>query len=244
MYKTHPKLWQQILDATTFLPADAKPKQRVWHILNDVYARPTCPVTGKYVKWWENRYLGTADRSAKTQLSHKNGLYKNCYTEEINQKRSMSNKERVKKGRRYRGKATPEELERRKKTNLERYGVECNLSLPENKQKEYQTKVAKGLIIPREDRNARDLYYESVRQFTQQSWTEHFDKINPKRINRGNDWHLDHIYSKQAGFRNNIPPYIIGHWTNLQMLPGPENSSKGMKCNKTKEQLFEDVFKS
>ena len=30
--KTHPELWADIVNATAFLPATAKPKQRIWHI--------------------------------------------------------------------------------------------------------------------------------------------------------------------------------------------------------------------
>ena len=247
LYKTHPELWQEILDATNFLPSDAKPKQRVWHILNDTYTRPTCPITREYVKWYENRYLGTINLSAKTKLSHQKGLYVNCYTNEANAKRKNSINEGFASGRINPHKWTPEEIDSRykkiKATMLEKYGVTSNLLLKENKEKEYQTKVARGLITPIEQRAARDLYYAAVLKFTKQSWINHFDKINPSRIHRDNSWHLDHIYSTQQGFRNNIPPYIIGHWTNLRMMSGPNNSSKGMKCAKTKKQLFEDFFR-
>lgn len=51
LYKSHPDIWQQILDKTTFLPTDAMPKQRIWHILNDVWEIPVCPITGQQVKW-------------------------------------------------------------------------------------------------------------------------------------------------------------------------------------------------
>ena len=57
LYKNYPDLWQQILDKTSFLPSTASPKQRVWHVLNDVQEVPKCPITGQLVKWWENRYL-------------------------------------------------------------------------------------------------------------------------------------------------------------------------------------------
>jgi hypothetical protein len=248
LYKSHPNLWQQILDATSFLPADSKPKQRIWHILNDIYTRPTCPITGEFVKWWENRYLETFNRSAKSQYLHKSGVYDHIYSDELKQKRRTAILESFKTGKAKPHKWTKKEIDARyekiKATMLKKYGVVSNLALKENKEKEYQTKVAKGLITPKEKRLLRSIYYAEVKKITTVTWIEHFDKINPSRLCRGNDWHLDHIYSVQQGFRNNIPPYIIGHWTNLRILSGSKNSSKGMKCDKTKDQLFEDFFKN
>lgn len=246
LYKTHPELWQQILDATNFLPTDSKPKQRVWHILNDIYERPTCPVTGEYVKWWENRYLETANRSASTSLRNKLGLNK-TQTKEAQVKRTKSIREGFKTGKIKPKKWSKEESKARyekiKKATLEKYGVHSVLLLKEIREKQYQTKVKKGIVTPREKRSARQIYYDSVVRLTKISWIEHFNKINPKRLNRS-EWDLDHIFSIQEGFRQGIPPYIIAHWTNLRMLAPSENYSKGMRCDKTKDQLFEDVFGS
>lgn len=244
---TYPKLWQQILDATDFLPTDAKPKQRVWHILNDIYERPTCPVTGEYVKWWENRYLETANRSAKSKLAIDRGKCNNLWSEEAQIKKTKSIREGFKTGKIKPKKWSKEESKTRyekiKKATLEKYGVHSTLLLKEVREKQYQTKVKKGIVTPREKRSARQIYYDSVVRLTKISWIEHFNKINPKRLNRS-EWDLDHIFSIQEGFRQGIPPYIIAHWTNLRMLAPSENYSKGMRCDKTKDQLFEDVFGS
>jgi hypothetical protein len=244
--RTHPELWQELLNATNFLPDDAKPKQRVWHVLNDKYERPVCPITGEYVKWWENRYLETVNRSAKTTLMNTSGKFNN-QTEETKIKRKNTLKEGFKSGRLQHKKRTKEEIktitEKIKETNIKKYGVHSTLMLKEVREKQYQTKVKKGLITPRELRSNRDLYYAEVKKFTEKSWLVHFNKINPKRLNRS-VYTLDHIYSVQMGFRNNIPPYIIGHWTNLQMLEGSINSSKGLDCWKEESKLFEDFFKN
>lgn len=117
LYKTHPDLWKEILDITSFLPVNAFPKQRVWHILNNVWEIPTCPVTGENVNWFENRYLKTKDRTSKTKLQHSRGDFKNNYSSEINKKRKASNLEAVKRGRQYRDKKSysPESYEKAKK---------------------------------------------------------------------------------------------------------------------------------
>lgn len=41
---------------------------------------------------------------------------------------------------------------------------------------------------------------------------------------------------------NKPDTYIIGHWTNLRMIEKTENYSKGMRCDKTQDQLFNDFF--
>lgn len=243
--KTHPQLWNEILKITAFLPKTAKPKQRVWHILNEVYTIPLCPITGIEVRWFENRYLETANRSAKTTLMNKTGRLKN-QTEEAKLKRTSTIREGFKSGKYQPAKLTSEQIKSRhnkiKQTCLEKYGVESTLLIPEVRNKQYQTKVSKGQIIPVELRSSRDLYYAAVIKLTRQTWITHFDKINPNRLNRSNEYNLDHIYSIQEGFRNSIPPYIIAHWTNLQMLESTKNSSKGRRCDKTLIKLYEDVF--
>lgn len=244
LYKTHPELWAEIKSKTDFLPEDAKPKQRVWHVLNDVYYRPTCPETGEYVKWWENRYLEYATMSAATSHRNKTGKNKN-QTPAAQKKRKQSILEGYRSGRRKPLKLTPEQSKARyekiKQATLEKYGVHSTLLLPEIRQKQYETRVRKGITTPKEKRPARQLYYDAVVRLTKISWLEHFDKINPERLDRSK-WDLDHIFSIQAGFQQSIPPYIIAHWTNLRMLEPSKNYSKGMRCDKTREQLFEDVF--
>ena len=64
---THPNLWASILEATTFLPNDAKPKQRVWHILNEQYNIPICSITGEQLKWKEKEYLKFSSIAAKNK---------------------------------------------------------------------------------------------------------------------------------------------------------------------------------
>lgn len=55
---------------------------------------------------------------------------------------------------------------------------------------------------------------------------------------------VDHKFSVVQGFLNCIPPYIIGHISNLQMLPSRLNNSKGSGCSVTEEALFEGFFSS
>lgn len=52
--------------------------------------------------------------------------------------------------------------------------------------------------------------------------------------------HLDHKYSIYQGFLDGVKPEIIGHVTNLHLVKGRLNQSKGAECIKTKAQLIQD----
>lgn len=257
LYKTHPKLWQQVLDATNFLPTLALAKQRIWHILNDVWERPTCPQTGEYVKWHENRYLTFKSGSAKATYQNKLGIYKNR-GEVVNQKRSKSVKQnyidnpdvfqkKIDTCMTKYGTDNPFKhpliKEKCKTTNLEKYGFESNFQRPEMIEKFYENGVKAGRITPREKRSDKRRYYDAVEYYTNLNKKKYSEKI-PDNTNGGSERSLDHIYSQFQGFKDNIPPYIIGHWTNLQMLQKSDNSAKREKCHKTKDKLFEDFFKN
>ncbi len=89
-------------------------------------------------------------------------------------------------------------------------------------------------------------YISYVKAITENSYKIYRGKINPLNLERGcgiGKYHIDHIYSKCEGFKNNILPEIVGHWTNLQMLKHEVNSSKNDRCDKTVEQLYEDYYK-
>jgi len=240
LYKTHPDLWKQLVEETAFLPDTALAKQRVWHILNDVYKIPLCPVENIPLKWWENRYLITSSRTAKQKYKWSNGDYANAHTPESNKQRQDGNNKAVQRGRKYRDNTTYTDADREKskQTCLEKYGVENGSQTKEARDKVSDARIRNG-ATPKHLRSLRRLYYDAVWRFTEKSWRNHFDKINPARLRRS-DNALDHIYSIQQGFRDSIPPYIIGHWTNLRVIGLVDNSIKGMRCDKTKEELFED----
>lgn len=51
-------------------------------------------------------------------------------------------------------------------------------------------------------------------------------------------FHLDHKYSIFEGFKNNVPPHIIGGMKNLEFLPFAENCSKGRNCSVTLDEII------
>jgi hypothetical protein len=249
--KTHPELWADILNATAFLPNTAKPKQRIWHVLNDIYEIPLCPVVNIPVKWHENRYFKYSDFATGRKAVGKiledatkgDGHWRNKDTDK-SKKASKKYSDGMKSGKHKpmpeRNRDQKEYARKSKQTCLEKYGVENGSQTKEAREKIYQANVKRG-CTPREERSLRRLYYDAVWKITEENWRNYFDAINPGRLNRTYNA-LDHIYSIQQGFRDAIPPYIIGHWTNLRIISLSENGIKGMRCDKTKEKLFEDFY--
>ena len=229
LYKKEPELWRWILESTSFLPDNAKPKQRIWHIIHDKFVVPTCPVTGEPVKWWENRYLTYSSRSAKAKSPSVVAKRMKTYIEKTgytawNSKSNVSGHEKF------------------KTTVLKNWGVENPAQNETIKQKVLDTKIKNGVCRTEEEKSALEIYMSQVENFTKDSWYYSYSRINPDGLERGKEYHLDHIYSRKEGFDNNVPPEVIGHWTNLRLLPAKLNNGKSAGCDKTIEKLYEDYY--
>lgn len=96
--------------------------------------------------------------------------------------------------------------------------------------------------IPKDQLKLLESYYAEVMKHTKLSTIAYADKI-PNLQLRGKDYHLDHKYSIKMGFIHNIDPAVIGHWSNLEVLPAIKNCSKGSKCSISLETLFEIIEK-
>lgn len=90
--KLDPTLWDEILEATSFLKGHVYPKQRVWHIMNDTYEVPLCPVDNIPVRWFDNRYLQYSSLSAKSRCP--NNAAKRTSTMRTNRGVNMSEREK------------------------------------------------------------------------------------------------------------------------------------------------------
>ena len=247
LYKTHPELWKEVVDATSFLPDNAMPKQRIWHILNGVYDIQLCPVTGAPLQWKEKEYKKFSSIKAKNEAigeiiskattgnhwRHKDPKK----AKKANKKFSDGFRDGKHKPWSARNRNYDSSLAASKKTWMEKYGVDNPSKCPVIQRKLSKAATDRYSHI---DRAELEKYYLLVIAATKKSWKLEFHRINPDGLQRSKDLHLDHIYSIAEGFKNNIPPEIIGHWTNLRLLSKIDNSSKGAECHKTIEQLYED----
>lgn len=107
----------------------------------------------------------------------------------------------------------------------------------ESIQKTIQTKIAKGIFWKSDDpeyfefkKYRRKVYY----------WTSKNDltqlENHEKRSLLG--YHLDHKYSITEGFKNKVPPKVIGSIYNLEFIPCNVNTSKGTRCSITLKELY------
>lgn len=99
-------------------------------------------------------------------------------------------------------------------------------------------KVRKTLGCPPvEDLPKIDNYYREVNKFTTLSCLLYPEKIKDLE-KRSVQYHLDHRYSKFFGYKNNIPPEVIGHYMNLRIISQTENTQKRQNCSITIEDLY------
>lgn len=111
----------------------------------------------------------------------------------------------------------------------------CSKCSPMN---QINTLVASGKIRHPDDIPEYEKYRKAVWKITNQQFVEFYYKINPDNLKRGPLYHLDHKYSIQQGWKNRIPPEIIGGWKNLQLIPAGKNRSKSNKCSVTLESIM------
>lgn len=104
-----------------------------------------------------------------------------------------------------------------------------------------ETKIKNGIATPKELKSAWDLYREKVENATVKNWKKYHDKINPNNLPRGQEYELDHKFSKTMGFLDNVPPEVIGHYANLELIPKGKNRSKRTKCSITITELYESI---
>ena len=109
---------------------------------------------------------------------------------------------------------------------------------------EYKERMYKNgeWIHPKEKEDFRE-YKERVKRLTEKEVANHSDKFDLEKRSR-NGHHIDHEYSAQSAFQNNIRPEVVSHHSNLRLIPHHINESKGSDNSKTKEQFIRDVAKT
>lgn len=148
---------------------------------------------------------------------------------------------------------------KRKQTNLERYGVETVMQVPEIKekvisalttekrlvaaQKAKATNIANGRILADDDpaRDKKKDYKYRVRQISEQWAALSFPAEDlAKRSLNGVEGavQLDHMVSLEECYRHNIAPEIAGHITNLRIISWEHNISKSRHSSMSVDELL------
>ena len=127
--------------------------------------------------------------------------------------------------------------------------LQYHYSLPKEERRKQQNKRIKTMvennqIIDPKNKSLFEIYKSEVSKVTNSQNISSLKNYEKRGRIELNGYHLDHIFSVQNGFLNNIPPYIIGNITNLRFISGFENCSKKERSDKTIEELFFDFFES
>lgn len=97
------------------------------------------------------------------------------------------------------------------------------------REKIHRTRTAKGDWTNR-DQTAWDVYRKAVRRVTNGNDLSVLPNIEKRGRGQGK-FHLDHIVSQKTGFDLGLPPHLIGHISNLRMIPESDNCSKQDKSD-------------
>lgn len=84
-------------------------------------------------------------------------------------------------------------------------------------------------------------YSYEVRKLTRLSVIKFSNLISGEKQD---GYHLDHIVSIYDGFKNDIVPTVIAHYTNLRYIPAKQNLTKNKKSDKKIEILKEEYYAS
>jgi len=84
-------------------------------------------------------------------------------------------------------------------------------------------------------------YKKNVISLSNRSFYEFYYFINPKNLDRGGNFHLDHIYSIADGYENNLDIKIISHPINLQIVDSKINLTKWRRSDFTLDELHKKI---
>jgi hypothetical protein len=81
-------------------------------------------------------------------------------------------------------------------------------------------------------------YRNKVLYLTRQSYLRYPHLINPHKLPRSRDYHIDHLFSIHAGFNARVDPTVIAHHSNLIIVPAQVNLSKSKQSSISLSDLY------
>jgi hypothetical protein len=131
-------------------------------------------------------------------------------------------------------------------TCIERYGYKSPIKNEEIQNKQLQTRKERGQIYKWSEKEIESiqLYRSAVTYYTEKTYYEYIDIINPEGLNRGiHTNHVDHIFPVIKGWLNDIDPKLMSHPKNLRLLTSVENRAKGDRTEMTVEDFIKMINK-
>lgn len=128
--KAKTAVYNDLVNSTQHLPGKLFPKQRLWHIINDVSTIPSCKICNNYVKWDDAQPLEKQQYRVYccVKCSRKDS--------DVSIKKLQTELERYGEGRKS-------VVEKIKQTNNERYGANYAIQTETFKQKQASTNISR-----------------------------------------------------------------------------------------------------
>ena len=124
------------------------------------------------------------------------------------------------------------------------YGHENPMQCPDIARRSLQTRIDQGLICKwtAAEEQSLTLYRLAVKMHSERSYRKHFHELNLERKRRSrHQYHLDHIFPVVEGWLQGVPPEVIAHPKNLQLLWCTDNIVKGARTDVTLDAFYERI---
>jgi hypothetical protein len=134
-----------------------------------------------------------------------------------------------------------------------KYGYDNPSKNKEIKEKKRKKLEKNGFWTPREswpprkvyEHNVYEITWSQMRKFAELKFgNDIWERIKKSRKLPQQEWlTVDHKFSRNRGFLENLDPSIIGHICNLEILTFKENRSKWSDCSISREELELEIKK-
>lgn len=250
IFKRMPHLLVVLEDLTNFLPKDSSRYERLYNVANNLTHRSKCNICGcptkflgghAYSKWCTEKCKNEFFKIKNTKINPETGI-------SINQQRGRTSASKRNKINPITGLTFYKESGKRGSIKRKKINPLTGLSnyeevFSKSASKIRNSKEKSGRWIPLDKKSDYELYKRSVRMvMSKMPWQNLPNAHLQGRADKNNlnAHHLDHKFSMKEGFIRNIPPFIIGHISNLRFIPWKENVKKCFKCSITEQELFDN----
>jgi len=214
--KRNPEVFRALEAETAFL-GDASLKERIFAVFAGITSRPICSC-GNRVLFEERgkpRYRSACSGKCAAQVRLKTL-----------------------------GPEGVAEVSAKRKSSMLKIGADGKTTFQRMYDKQHETKVKKGIFVPRDKMTAKQRYHSECWRITRSNDLSKLPNFHLRGKN-GNPgaFQIDHKISISYGFLHGISPSVIGHFCNLEMIPWESNVKKNYRCSISLEELSDRISK-
>lgn len=253
LLQKNPLLLKELIEATSFLPADAPLTYRIYAVKNCLTEPRRCGFCNTtQLSDWRKEYCSRKCNDSIIDVST-GKTRKHLASEKMRNKRLALTEDGLTSFQRAALKVAQVLSEIDAATGLTKRQVinqkaAVKMKLEDTYTKSMKTRRLKmestGTWEPLTNKTDYEKYVRMVSKVTSKQPIHLLKDYELRMEFGGHAYNIDHNFSVSNGFRCSIPPYIIGHICNLQILTKEDNVRKNFKCWISKEELFNRFFSS